>query len=159
MRLHVRKQHFYRKQHTTFYSNNKYCICTQNVQSTRNHSKQDENGMKLKRLLKIGNTVNICDPSIANCRLLIAQQSLELRNVIGSVFCVNTKRGNSERYREFSAVLWKTCGLEWASVSKAENVLGVQQNWFGSWYIREYQVVHIVSDVSIDVLKKWWKTI
>ena len=43
---------------------------------------------------------NFCDPSIANCRLLIAQQFLEFRNVIGSVFCVNTKSGNSGRWQD-----------------------------------------------------------
>ena len=38
-----------------------------------------------------------CHPSIADCRLLIAQQPLEFRDVIGRVFCVNTRRGNSGR--------------------------------------------------------------
>ena len=46
------------KQHTILYSNNKYCFRIQNVQSTENHSKQDENRMKLKKYQKIGNTVN-----------------------------------------------------------------------------------------------------
>ena len=41
-----------------------------------------------------------CEPSIANCRLLIAQQPLEFRKVIGSVFCENAKRGNSGRMYE-----------------------------------------------------------
>ena len=30
------------------------------------------------------------------------------------------------RYRELCVVLWKVVGLDWASESKAENVLGVQ---------------------------------
>ena len=41
-----------------------------------------------------------CDPSIGNSRLLIPQQPLEFRNVIGSVFCLNTKRGNSGRVQD-----------------------------------------------------------
>ena len=44
------------------------------------------------------------------------------------------------------------CGLELESESKAENVLGVQQNWFGSWY--RFQVVNIVSDVQMNVFKQ-----
>ena len=113
-----------------------YCICTENV-STVNNSKQAEKGMKEITENRQYCKQNICDPSIANCRLLIVP--LEFRNMIGSVFCVDTKRGNSgeecARYRELCVVLWKMCGLEWASESKAENVLGVQQNWFGSWYM------------------------
>ena len=72
-----------------------YCICTENV-STVNNSKQAEKGMKEITENRQYCKQNICDPSIANCRLLIAQP-LEFRNVIGSVFCVNTNRGNSGR--------------------------------------------------------------
>ena len=81
---------------------------------------------------------NICDPSIANCRLLIAQQLLEFRNVIGSVFCVNRK-----------------------SVQDIENCVqcGKCVVWNGSaelvWQlVHKFQIVHIVSDVPMNVFKQ-----
>ena len=46
------------------------------------------------------------------------------------------------------------CGLEWESESKAENVLELV------WQlVREFQVVHVVSDFQINVFKQLWKTV
>ena len=75
-----------------------------------------------------------CDPSIANCRSLTAFGVQKCDWLC--VLCEHQEREfRKTRYRELCAVLCKMCGLEWESESKAEYVLGVQLNWFGSWYV------------------------
>ena len=107
---------------------------------------------------------NICDPSMANYRLIIAQQPLEFRNAIGGVFCVNSQeREFRERAQDIEncvcRVVKKMCVLERASESRAENVLVSSAGllWRSE---HEFPVVRIVSDVPINAFKqllKNWK--
>ena len=64
------------------------------------------------------------------------------------------------RYRELRIVLWKTCGLEWESESKAENVIGVQKNWFkpvGTWVSGCAHCVWCSNECAY--CKQLWKTV